>query len=83
MTPAALDTLSPEERHNVYKMLRLTVEISPDGSLDVTGVLGDSFVSENQDERLGSNRQTLATPEVMFRILLTRDGAQHLELARA
>jgi site-specific DNA recombinase len=51
MTPAALDVLSPEERHQVYKMLRLTVEVSPDGSLDVTGVLGDSFVSENQDAR--------------------------------
>jgi site-specific DNA recombinase len=50
MTPAALDALSPEERHHVYKMLRLTVEISPDGSMDVTGVLGDSFVTENQDE---------------------------------
>jgi hypothetical protein len=51
MTPAALDALSPEERHQVYKMLRLAVEISPDGSLDCSGVLGDSFVSENQDER--------------------------------
>ena len=50
MTPGALDALSPEERHRVYKMLRLTVEISPDGLLDVSGVLGDSFVSENQDE---------------------------------
>jgi hypothetical protein len=81
MTPAALDTLSPEERHQVYKMLRLTVEISPDGSLDVTGVLGDSFVSENQDERLGSDLQTLMTPELMFRALVTEDGAQRLELA--
>ena len=52
MTPAALDALSPEERHQIYKMLRLTVEVSPDGSLNVTGVLGDSFVSEHQDERL-------------------------------
>jgi hypothetical protein len=50
MSPSALDTLNPEERHYVYKMLRLTVEISPDGSLDVSGVLRDSFVSENQDE---------------------------------
>jgi chromosome segregation ATPase len=50
MPPAALDALSPEERHHVYKMLRLTVEVSSDGSLDVSGVLGDSFVSENQDE---------------------------------
>jgi hypothetical protein len=52
MTPAALDALSPEERHQIYKMLRITVEVSPDGSLNVTGVLGDSFVSEHQDERL-------------------------------
>jgi site-specific DNA recombinase len=47
MTPAALDALSPEERHHVYKMLRLTVEISPDGALDVSGVLRDSFVSHS------------------------------------
>jgi CRISPR-associated endonuclease/helicase Cas3 len=52
MTPAALDALSPEERHQVYKMLRLAVEISPDGSLDCSGVLEDSFVSENEDERV-------------------------------
>src|SRR5215218_6556613 len=52
MTPAALEALTPEERHQVYKMLRLAVEISPDGSLDISGVLGDSFVSENQDERV-------------------------------
>ena len=57
MTPASLDALSPEERHQVYKMLRLTVEISPDGSLDVSGILGYSFVSENQDESLARTQQ--------------------------
>jgi hypothetical protein len=45
MTPAALDTLSPEERHNVYKMLRLSVEVFPDGSLNVTGILTATCVS--------------------------------------
>ena len=50
MTPAALNALEPEERHQVYKMLRLTVDVCADGSLEVSGVLGDSFVSENQDE---------------------------------
>jgi hypothetical protein len=48
MTPEALDDLSSEERHHVYKMLRLRVEVSPDSSLDVGGVLGDSFVPENK-----------------------------------
>ncbi len=33
-------------------MLRLTVEVCADGSLEVSGVLGDSFVSGNQDERV-------------------------------
>jgi hypothetical protein len=36
----------------------------------------------HEDERLGSNIQTLRTPELMFRALLTMDGAQRLELAR-
>jgi site-specific DNA recombinase len=75
MTPAALDALTPEERHQVYKMLRITVEVCADGSLEVSGVLGDSFVSENQDERLGPNIQTLTTPELIFRALLSKDGA--------
>ena len=34
------------------------------------------------NERLGSAIQTLTTPELMFRALLTKDGAQRLELAR-
>ena len=33
MVPEALDTLSAEERHQVYKMLRLRVFAYPDGSL--------------------------------------------------
>ena len=34
------------------------------------------------NECLGSNIQTLTTPELMFRALLTKDGAQRLELVR-
>ena len=36
----------------------------------------------HEDEGLGSDIQTLTTPEVMFRALLTEDGTQRLELAR-
>jgi hypothetical protein len=36
----------------------------------------------HEDERLGSLVQTLTTPELMFRALLTKDGTQRLELAR-
>jgi hypothetical protein len=36
----------------------------------------------HEDECLGSNVQTLTTPELMFRALLTKDGAQRLVLTR-
>jgi hypothetical protein len=63
------------------------------GAQGVLFAVGDGFqwVSEagpapqldfHEDERLGSNIQTLRTPELMFRALLTKDGAQRLELAR-
>jgi site-specific DNA recombinase len=56
MTPDVLDALEPEERHQVYKMLRLTVEVCADGCLEVSGVLGDSFVPGNQDAGVSSLR---------------------------
>jgi hypothetical protein len=41
MTPEALDTLTLQERHRFYKMLRLRVTASPDGSLEVSGAFGE------------------------------------------
>jgi site-specific DNA recombinase len=40
MVPEALDGLEPEERHRIYKMLRLAVRVRPSGILEVGGVLG-------------------------------------------
>jgi site-specific DNA recombinase len=37
MVPEALDNLTPEERHHVYKMLRLGVLMYRDGSVEITG----------------------------------------------
>ena len=42
--PEALDTLEPEERHRVYKMLRLRVVGFPDGTLEVTGALREELL---------------------------------------
>jgi site-specific DNA recombinase len=42
MVPEALDELAGEERHQVYGMLRLEVLVSPNGDLEVRGVLSDS-----------------------------------------
>jgi site-specific DNA recombinase len=39
MVPQALDSLTPEERHQIYKMLRVQVTVGPDGRVEVTGAL--------------------------------------------
>ncbi len=40
MAPTVLGSLSPEERHRVYKMLKLRVEAFPDRIYHVSGVIG-------------------------------------------
>jgi len=42
MVPERLDELTGEERHQVYRMLRLQVHVSPEGDLDVRGVLREA-----------------------------------------
>jgi site-specific DNA recombinase len=42
MVPEALDGLTGEERHQVYRMLRLRVHLHRDGGLDVEGVLREA-----------------------------------------
>jgi hypothetical protein len=41
LVPEALDRLSPEKRHRVYKMLRLKAVTNSDGDLDITGALSE------------------------------------------
>ncbi len=40
--PEALETLTPDERHRAYKMLRLKVLAYPDSRLEVNGFLGSA-----------------------------------------
>jgi hypothetical protein len=42
IAPEALDSLTPEERHRLYKMLRLEVLVRPDSSLEVSGLFGEA-----------------------------------------
>jgi hypothetical protein len=42
MVPEALDTLSSEERHHVYQLLKLRVRVHVDSTLEVDGVLGET-----------------------------------------
>jgi hypothetical protein len=41
MVPEAFDALVLEERHGVYKLLKLRVNLSTDRTLEVSGALGD------------------------------------------
>jgi site-specific DNA recombinase len=47
IAPEALDSLTLEERHRLYKMLRLDVSVRPDSSLEVRGVFGESVALSN------------------------------------
>jgi hypothetical protein len=38
MVGETLDDLAPEERHRIYKLLRLGVRFRPDWPLEITGV---------------------------------------------
>ena len=43
LAPEALDSLLPEQRHQVYKMLRLKVIVGMDGHLEISGVFSGSL----------------------------------------
>ena len=43
MVPEALDSLTPEEHHYVYKMLRLRVALRPDAPPEVSGRFGEGL----------------------------------------
>jgi hypothetical protein len=54
MAREALETLAPEERHRIYKLLRLGVRFRPDSPLEITGVFAQV---EGVGERGSSNRK--------------------------
>ncbi len=49
IAPEALDSLTPEERHQLYGMLRLEVVVRPDANLEVCGVFGEGLLVSNLD----------------------------------
>ena len=44
MTPEALESLTPEERHRVYGILGLGATITMDGTLEVSGMFNDGDI---------------------------------------
>jgi site-specific DNA recombinase len=57
MVPEALETLTPEERHRVYRMLGLRVAAHADETLAVSGVLQDSPKVRCDSERTSVGRR--------------------------
>ena len=49
IAPETLDSLTPEERHHLYRMLRLEVIVRPDADLEVSGVFGDGVPISNSE----------------------------------
>lgn len=43
ITPAALDALTPEERHTFYKLVRLQANVLPEGDLEISWAGGEGF----------------------------------------
>jgi hypothetical protein len=79
--PVELDKLTGEERHQVYRMLRLQVFVYPIGDLDVRGVLREA-VCALMDTRLRILQSTNGS-ELRFRARLCKGCTARLEVTRA
>ena len=51
MVPEALDSLTPQERHQIYKVLRLRVVAGPNGEVEASGAFGDLAVCTSKTWR--------------------------------
>jgi hypothetical protein len=63
MVPDALETLSPQERHRIYRMLRLKVVAHPDDTMEVQGVFGDRFLGTSNLLQMCMSPKTPSRPD--------------------
>ena len=61
MAPEALDALTPEERRQVYGMLRLRVEVAADGKMVARGILSEDWRPADTDEFCENGLASLCT----------------------
>jgi hypothetical protein len=59
MVSETLEDLAPEERHLIYKLLRLGVRFRPDWPLEITGV----FAEVGEEAETGSSKCKLSRRE--------------------
>lgn len=62
MAPEALESLTPEERYQVYKLLKVRVVAHANGALEVSGALAGPVGGSNA-ETVSSCRLSTASPE--------------------
>jgi hypothetical protein len=77
MVPEALDSLLPEERHQVYKMLRLKVIAHVDRTLEVSGMFAGGLTVSNSETvsiYRSQNTKTSSLVRVGFRAVLNESG---------
>jgi hypothetical protein len=89
VAPERLDSLTSEERHQLYKMLRLKVWVDKSGDLEIEmagvpmGVDSSGEVSSTSVVTSRRAPQDGRTPVLRLRALLTENGVERVELARA
>ena len=49
IAPEALDSLTPEQRHDFYKLVQLQVVVYPNGDLEIIWAGGPSLYFSNQE----------------------------------
>jgi len=80
--PESLDGLTPEERHHIYKMLRLEVLAYPDKSFEVSGAIL-ARGAENEGGGLGALEPIQMCVSLRFCALLTEGSDPRVQLHRA
>jgi hypothetical protein len=81
MVSEELDELTGEERHQIYRMLRLRVRVLFDDTIEAEGVLHDA-ISTPMDTRLRILQSTNSS-QSRFCSRLTKGRMPRLELTRA
>jgi hypothetical protein len=76
IAPEALDSLIPEERQHLYKMLRLKAVQRPDGKVEVevSGVDGPSFVPGKTPAQVSTQGPTSPVFALTHELILARAG---------
>ncbi len=81
MVSEELDELTGEERHQIYRMLRLRIRVQFDDTIEIEGILRE-VVSPPVDTRLRILQNTNGS-ELRFRARLSEGRTPRVQVTRA